>query len=115
MKFQMLSIGDRFEFDGKEYVKTGPLTAENEGRQRMIPRFAVLKPVDLPVKQARKTDRKLDEAVVLDAFDAFVQDCTSLLQATGADKSHTQAWHSALNSARDRFLAELAKSVGEHP
>jgi len=30
MKFQMLALGARFEFEGKVYVKTGPLTALSE-------------------------------------------------------------------------------------
>lgn len=36
MKFRMFEIGACFEFEGKEYVRTGPLTANSEGRQRMI-------------------------------------------------------------------------------
>lgn len=47
MKFQQLALGARFEFEGTDYVKSGPLTATSAaGLQRMIPRFAVLKPLD---------------------------------------------------------------------
>lgn len=31
MKFSMLPIGARFEFEGKVYVKTGPVAASTEG------------------------------------------------------------------------------------
>ncbi|WP_371322688.1 hypothetical protein VX159_09695 [Dechloromonas sp. ZY10] len=48
MRLQHLAIGARFEYEGQVYVKTGPLTASAEqGGQRMIPRYADLKPLDV--------------------------------------------------------------------
>ena len=54
MKFPHLKIGERFEFQGKTYVKVGPLTAqeiEGEG-QRMIPRSALVKPLDIAPEES---------------------------------------------------------------
>lgn len=50
MKLQHLALGERFEFEGQVFAKTGPLTASPEagGGQRLIPRHAELKPLDRP-------------------------------------------------------------------
>ncbi|MFA5081494.1 MAG: hypothetical protein WC474_02970 [Hydrogenophilaceae bacterium] len=100
MKFQHLAIGARFEFEGKIYVKTGPIAAASEsGAQRMIPRHAVLRPLDgaQPIEKP-KPGRKLDEAQVLAAFDAFYSECARLLDEPAK---------LALADARTRFLASL--------
>jgi len=105
----LLPLGARFEFEGKVYVKTGPLTATTEeGGQRMIPRSAVLKPLDAPVAQSPKVDRKLDEAAVTAAFEVFFADCVRLLHVAGADELQAQALRAELDAARERFLAKLA-------
>ena len=64
MKLQHLAIGDRFEYDGKIFVKTGPVTASSEnGGQQMIPRYAILKPLDVPARDDDKPGprRKVEE------------------------------------------------------
>lgn len=108
MKFQLLAIGARFEFEGKEYVKTGPLTASSDGVQRMIPRFAVLKPLDKPVEPARKTPRKPDEAEVLAAFETFFAESTRLLLTLPADADQASTGLNELAAARQRFLDQIA-------
>jgi hypothetical protein len=108
MKFQLLPLGARFEFEGKVYVKTGPLTATTEeGGQRMIPRSAVLKLLDAPVAQTPKVARKLDEAAVTAAFEVFFADCVRLLHAA-ADELQAQALRAELDAARERFRQMLA-------
>jgi hypothetical protein len=108
MKFQLLAIGARFEFEGKVYVKTGPLTAATEaGGQRMIPRSAVLKPLDAPVVEKPKAGRKLDEAAVTAAFELFFTDCARLLQTAESDVLRARALRAELDAARQRFLAGL--------
>jgi hypothetical protein len=101
MKFHQLAIGARFEYEGAVYLKTGPIAAAAEaGGQRMIPRHAVLRPLDGAAPPAPpKPGRKLDEARVLAAFEAFYRDC-----ARGQDESGRLA----LAAARERFLAALA-------
>lgn len=100
MKFTQLPIGARFEFEGKVYVKTGPVAAASEqGGQRVIPRYAVLKPLDGAAPAAKPAPgRKLDEAAVLAAFEAFYADC-----ARHVDESARMD----LAAARARFLAAL--------
>lgn len=115
MKFQLLPLGARFEFEAKVYVKTGPLTATDaEGGQRMIPRFAVLKALDAPAAPSQPAGRKLDEAAVLAAFDAamaaFLADCLRLRPDTGPDAGQTL--RAELATARARFMAELAERAG---
>ncbi len=100
MKLQHLAIGDRFEYDGKIFVKTGPLTAaSDEGGQQMIPRYAVLKPIDLPPREEKAgMRRKLEEKTVLAAFDDFYQVCSALLD---------EAALPALADARQRFIDRI--------
>lgn len=100
MKFQHLPIGARFEYEGQTYVKNGPLTASSEhSGQRLIPRYAHLKPLDGFVSQAKSgPGSKLDEAAVLAAFEAFYQTCTRLSDDSGAFE---------LAGARQKFLEKL--------
>lgn len=108
MKFQMLAMGARFEFDGKAWVKTGPLTAMSEtGEQRMIPRYAPLRPLDAPEAPARKQRRVLDEQAVLAAFATFYQRCAHLLATAATDATRAAALRAELADARERFLAAL--------
>lgn len=100
MKLQQLPTGARFEYEGQTYVKTGPLTASSEnGGRCMIPRYAVLKPLDaLPVSE-KKSERKLDERRVVDAFEDFYR------HASEQVSEHERA---GLLAARARFFADLA-------
>ncbi len=100
MKLNHLPIGARFEYEGQIYTKTGPITAAAEkGGQRMIPRHAVLRPLDghtPPPTPA--TTRQVDEARVLAAFDSY--HTTALRLAEGLGKAE-------LEQARAKFLAAL--------
>ncbi len=108
MKFQMLEVGTRFEYADAIYVKTGPLTAISEsGVQRMIPRFALLRPLDAPIEPPRRASRALDEAEVLAAFEVFYAACLSEFEAACRDSTAAPAWRARLESARRRFIAAL--------
>lgn len=110
MKFQQLPPGARFEYEGKVYVKTGPMTAASEqGGQRMIPRFALLRPLDGQPPPPR-TAHKLDEAAVRQAFDGFYGECLRLLHDEEADVLRARARRAALEAARERFLKALEKA-----
>ena len=100
MKLQHLPIGARFEYEGKVFVKTGPLTAASEeGGQKIIPRYAVLKPLDVPQSEAPATPgRRLDPARVRKAFDVFYE---------AALKAAEPAQVDGLAAARQRFLDSL--------
>lgn len=101
MKLQHLEIGARFEYEGEIFVKTGPITAAGEKTgQRVIPRSAVLKPLDLAPQEPGKAGlrRKLDEKTVRNAFDTFYQAAAELL-----DESRLPQ----LAAARKHFLAAI--------
>ena len=100
MRLQDLPVGARFEYQGKVFVKTGPITAASEaGGQQMIPRYADLRPLDPPpLATDKRPRRRLDETKVLNAFDAFYRTCLR----TTDDFSRPE-----LEAARQRFLAEL--------
>lgn len=102
MKLTQLPIGARFEYEGQIFTKTGPMTAADEtGGQRMIPRYAVLKPMDgytpPPEQEATCT---VDEKTVRVAFDAFYG--TALRLTDDFAKAELEA-------ARQRFLGVLEK------
>jgi hypothetical protein len=100
LKLQHLAIGARFEYEGVVYVKTGPLTASSEqGGARIIPRYAILKPVDAPQPGSASPERVgLDSKTVHAAFDSFFETCNRLV-----DESRREA----LSKARDEFLTAL--------
>ncbi|MBU1365017.1 MAG: hypothetical protein KKE51_14470 [Gammaproteobacteria bacterium] len=96
MKLQHLSIGARFEYEGVTYVKTGPLTASSEaGGQRIIPRHAVLRPLDVPAAEGKG---KLAAPVVRKAFNNFFETCHRLVGEAG---------QAELEQARQRFLKAI--------
>ena len=70
MKFSELAPGARFRFEGRVYVKEGPVLAREAatGRLRLIPRYARLEPVGEgnAVGHAAPMDEAL--ASLLDAF-----------------------------------------------
>lgn len=101
MKLHQLAIGARFEYQGKEFTKTGPITAAAElGGQQMIPRHADLKALDLPEPALAPgmAVRKLDPLRVRKAFDAFYE--ISRQQATPSGLA-------VLEAARLDFLSGL--------
>ena len=100
MKLQHLPLGTRFEYEGKVFVKTGPLTASSEeGRQQIIPRYAVLRPIETADATPKTAARgRLTEAGVRAAFDTFYRTCSRLVP---------ESEQAALEAARDRFFTAL--------
>ncbi|MBW9266083.1 polysulfide reductase chain A [Candidatus Thiodiazotropha sp. LNASS1] len=60
MRFPQLKIGQQFEYQGKQYTKTGPLTASEEGTgaSAMIRRSAEVTLIDGAVSGALKQQVK---------------------------------------------------------
>ncbi|MEW5788560.1 MAG: hypothetical protein AB1899_11975 [Pseudomonadota bacterium] len=111
MKFQQLPLGARFEYEGKIYVKSGPLTASSQtGGQKMIPRFAVLRPLDGQPPPPVPPARCLEEVVVRSAFDAFYADCLGLCQDQESDVLRARTRRALLETARERFFQALGKA-----
>lgn len=100
MKLQHLQIGASFEYEGVTYVKTGPLTASSEqGGQRIIPRYATLRPLNAPAVEAKCAGPSgVDPAKVRMAFTTFFETCNRLVDDEGRQE---------LAKARVRFLQAL--------
>lgn len=99
MKIHQLPIGARFEYDGQEYVKTGPLFGTGPAGQRLIPKYAVLRPLDgvAAPPEAQRSETVL-RADVVTGFDTFYAQCKTLVP---------EDRRGALETARDSFLQTL--------
>jgi hypothetical protein len=98
MKIHQLPMNARFEYEGQEYIKTGPLLATGPGGQRLIPKYAVLKVIGADVTGTAKKANGLSKEAVRKSFDAFFTHCEALVP------SGRQA---DLQVARAAFLREL--------
>ncbi|MBK5914297.1 hypothetical protein [Rhodocyclus purpureus] len=103
MKIHQLPQGARFEYEGEEYVKTGPMLATGKGGVRLIPKYAVLKPVG-EVEAARETPKggAIAREKLLAAFATFYAECQSLVP---------EERQSELRSARVRFLEAIGQAA----
>ena len=103
MKLQQLPMGARFEYQGVIYAKTGPMMAASEnGEKKMIPRYAVLKPLDgVPATPDPASARQLPEPLVIAAFDRFFVSCSRLIDESGRFE---------LARARQDFLNRIKKA-----
>lgn len=73
-------MGARFEYEGEEYVKTGPMFATGKGGQRMIPKYALLKPLDAVPASGKATKKDtLSRRDLMPLLDAFANECRGLL------------------------------------
>ena len=105
MKLQHLAIGDRFEYEGDVYVKTGPLTAASEkGGQRVIPRSAFLHPVSATGAAPESAASGLDRQKVVAAFATFYASCAGLVGENDRRE---------LDLARRHFLSSLGLGSGD--
>ena len=98
MKLQHFAIGERFEYEGQTFVKTGPLTGSSEaGEQQLIPRHATLNPIATAPSEI-SARAQLTEAKVRNAFDHFYQTSERLTDSAG---------RAELETARAEFFAAL--------
>ena len=113
MKFPHLPTGAQFEFDGKAYTKVSPLVAaaEDGSGQRVIPRYAVLRPIgELVQAVAAAHSGQLDPDKVRMAFASFEADAMRLLdEACGDDARRCDAFKVELAEAARRFLDALRR------
>lgn len=99
MKIHQLPLGARFEYEGEEYVKTGPLFGSGPGGQRLIPKYALLKVSgenNGPVR-AIKGDT-LDKNRLVEALEVFYADCLRLVPENRRGE---------LAAAKARFLKSI--------
>jgi hypothetical protein len=100
MKLQQLAIGDRFEYDGRIFVKTGPLTASSDdGGQQMIPAMPCSsRSICRHARKNRGCAASWMKKTVLAALDDFYRTCSELLDESALP---------ALAEARQRFIDRI--------
>ena len=107
MKFKLLSIGQKFEYEGEIYVKTSPLIASNikTSHNKMIPRYVTLTLLDDTGtdKQQIKKD-SIDSQEILDAFNLFYGQCIATLEN---NKVLIPSIKEELDNARDIFIKHI--------
>jgi len=107
MKIHNLPNGARFEYEGEEYVKTGPLFAAGKGGQRLIPKYAVLKPIgEVQVEPEKSVPDSVSRATVLAAVEVFYQECKALVP---------EARNAQIDAARVRCMNAIALRSGGLP
>ena len=111
-KFSLLAIGEAFEYQGKHYTKSGPLTASrSNGNNRMIPRSAVVAPLTgaAPERIVEAIEEKpLPAGQVIEAFEHYHKGCVEWLAMTEkVDAALAATIREAMESAKARFLNEL--------
>jgi hypothetical protein len=113
MKFGELVVGAGFEYRGRTYVKTGPLTAQAaEGGDRIIPRSARVEPNEAVVAAAQAP---LSRGEVGAAVAAFEEACLRCLDRIGAraNPDAVGAARAELERAGRDFRARLGLSADE--
>ena len=78
MRFPELLIGQRFDCNGRTYIKAGPLTATDEatGRTQLIRKSAEVKPQDGSAEQSTPAPGSISQAqrdAVLSAYRASLR------------------------------------------
>lgn len=107
MKFKLLSVGQKFEFEGEVYVKTSPLVASNikTGHNKMIPRYATLTLLDdAGTKEPQTKNEPLEAKEVLTAFNTFYEVCIETLEKNKLLVPHIK---DELDQARDNFIKHI--------
>ena len=104
MKFKLLSIGQKFEYEGEVYVKTSPLIASNikTSHNKMIPRYASLILLDESGSKEQQTKKEtVDTQEILTAFNRFYEKCIATLEEK---KILIPEIKDELDKARDEFM-----------
>lgn len=107
MKFGQLPVGTRFDYEGVQYVKTGPLVAapEDGGAQRFLGRYADVRVlVSTPSASHANTGSDWPSA-----FDALYAECIAAIDALGvSDPTAATRAKQQLEAARQRLLSGVA-------
>lgn len=116
MRFSQLPVGQRFEFEGTRYIKTGPLVAAEEagGKTRFISKYALVQPLggeDAAPQPAATTPQSVDAAAVAAASEDFYRQARAIVETLGAeaDAATFSRARSDLDAARAAFRAALAR------
>lgn len=112
MKFHDLAIGQRFELDGANYVKTSPVLASPEigSTTRFMARYVTVRPLDGEQRAVKVEDKRtIPVGRACEAFDTYHSACCQMLASLEgkipADSLEQAEEH--LAAARMAFLAAL--------
>jgi hypothetical protein len=115
MKFQQLSVGQRFEFEGQVYVKISALLAQSEASsgQRLLPRSAVVRLLEREIPSvAARTKKELPGVAELSAaLDQFHLDCVASVEglADVLTQEHLALTLRAINEAYSSVQRKLRR------
>lgn len=98
MKIHLLPLGARFLFEGREYVKTGPMIGTGPEGARFFPKYQLLQPLDQPPSPPAGAAASLPRARVEQALTGLFAQIEALVP---------EAQRPALAAARERFWDEL--------
>ncbi len=113
MRFHQLPVGETFEYQGRIYVKTGPLTAaaRDGGSQRCIPRSAGVRPVIAGMETSTLRDSSNTVVTTEAAVDAFCRTVTEMIEELAGDDPEVRGYcRGRLEEARRRLLDQLSVS-----
>jgi hypothetical protein len=108
MKFLQLPLGQQFEFRGQHYTKVAPLIASNnaDGKQKMIPRSALVTVADDTSPQKRDNEKAQHPA--LEVLERYHQTVLAELQSLGDDEAKLGAARVRLEALKE----EVMKAIG---
>jgi hypothetical protein len=106
-KFPQLPMGQRFRWRGAVYRKSGPLTAQAEdgSGQQMVPRSALVEPLDATDDTAGSMRRRPDPATIRAALDDLLKDLEAAVD--GLAEPDAEHFRTALAQARKAFIARV--------
>ena len=102
MKFNLIAVGQQFEYQGETYIKSTPLIAHqvDTGEQRLFPLSAVVVSADTPSAPAGPGRTRIEVAELQQAFAELE---TSLRENLEGDGRFARAFE----QARHRFFQRL--------
>jgi len=110
-KFHLFPIGEAFRYEGRVFTKNAPLTAtDEEGRQRMIPRSALVEPL-----QEESSEPPTEPKAELQAMaDDYQRECLRIIREVVAsvDPAAAETAEASLASARRNFDERLEQITG---
>jgi hypothetical protein len=111
MKFGKVQIGQRFRWQGRGYCKSGPLTANADegGHQRLIPRSAVVEPIQADT--ARTPPPTLARGTALAALDALGQEIEAVARTLPPPMA--EALRDAWTNGRRGFIERIDQRTAE--
>lgn len=113
MKFHLVPVGEKFEYQGEVYIKADKLIANSEktGQNRLIPRSANVQPVSEQTSSTPKVveEHQVQTTKVLEQFDNYHQQCMQCLSDIdhSTDPDIINRKKNQLEDARKVFIDSL--------